>query len=501
MNSCFSITGKIKIAVIDHNGDTVREYPWQKNLLLDRGLNALAVNPDNTAVGIPFAELFAYAIKGTGNDITSIQLLSNTYTLTVSGNLGTVTRASGSRNFTVADVGWLIRPTTTPFTEGIITDLVSTTQVTVRPLGTNPNFTGQTYAGKSVFIYNVSATAVSGENGRTNNYSSVSGDNGTTDENNKRTLKRTFIFDTETVGANVEAVTGTYNFIVNPANSTQGLVQRASGTRNFGADDIGKYIEFPNQGGQYGKIIGRDLTNPNTIAFTDRPPTSPFTGGAGINPNIYGYISYGQVGFSNSDTAAPNILVTLASPVLILGPNPETTGQRLKVTYQFSTTFTPATSPYPTQTSGFIAGATAGNMASSQAGSYAIEALGSSRIDQDGASLLDSLGLEPGFGGSMALSTTSSALVGVGVGTQPSRTAGIPVDLETQDYVDDSFTRLYKGVFDINDSPGNAWRVVGIYDEGTAQFLFTYLFNQNQQKIATTTLTLNFRKTWGRDLS
>lgn len=504
MNPGIALKGRIKVALMESDGSLVREYPWQSNLLLDRGLNAMAVDPENPTTGVPMSELFSWGIKGTG--VTPVKEVVSTganYTLTISGNLGTLTRTAGTRNFVTGDIGKLVRQVqTAPFTEGIIVAVGSVSVVTLRPVGDVHSFSGLTYSAKNIVIYSVGETEVEGELGRTPVCSSTSGDNSTLDTDNIRLMQRTLIFDSEL--PQVESLAAdTYNFIVDPGNANHGRVQRASGSRNFAASDIGKYIEFPDNGGQYGKIISQDGTSPTLIVYTDRPPIAPFTGGAGTNAKIYGYVTYGQIGFSNSETAAPNILVTLDSVVNVIGPNPETDGQRLKVTYQFQAAFTPApqTGAYPTQTTGFIAGATSANMATSQAGSYTIEAIGASRIDTDGGSILSQLGLEPCSGGEMALSTTATALMAVGRGTQPDRTASPTVSLDPLDYVPDSFTRLYQGSFGINDGVGSSWRVVGVYDSGTSEFLFTYLFNTNQQKLSTNALTLRFSKSWNRDLS
>ncbi len=140
-----AIRGRVKVSVMEPvrrgNGKvmhrrgqpvlrTVREYPWQDNLILDSGLDALHHNT--------MAQMIQTCIAGTGNTPTK-DLLDGTYSQ--SGT--TLTRDTGTRDFISGDVGKLFR-----FNNGVerrITAYTSATQVTVDQTGTVTSQAGIIY--------------------------------------------------------------------------------------------------------------------------------------------------------------------------------------------------------------------------------------------------------------------------------------------------------------------------------------------------------------------
>lgn len=119
-----SIEGRVRVSIVDaKTGKTVRELPWQKNLILDQGLDFLANDLAKS--------MMKYCVVGTGNTPTK-DLPDGFYSQ--SGT--TVTRESGTRDFISGDVGKLIRFENG--TERKITAFTDATHVTVGTSGTIP---------------------------------------------------------------------------------------------------------------------------------------------------------------------------------------------------------------------------------------------------------------------------------------------------------------------------------------------------------------------------
>lgn len=481
MKNNLSLKGFVKVDVVDHLGKIVRPGRWQKNLLLNQGLNNLST--------VLMADLFAYAVKGT-DTLIMFEDVANTNTYTLSGT--TLTRTAGARNFVDPDdTGKLIR--TTGGLECIIQTWSSSTVVQVEAVGSNPltSFTNQ-----NIVLYSVQATGLATEVNRTNSYSSLAGENSTIDIGNLRTMKRTFLFPAE--AGNLEVSGGIGAFVVN---WTGTAMTRSSGARNFSADDEGKYIKI-NSSGDYAKIL---TFNSITSVTVDRPPSVAYTA---ETVTFYGFNSYSHIGFSDQATAGANLNVMVrleatpggtASPVLALGENPETPGQQVKVTYSFAVTFGPNTI---TTEAGSSFTDPSHVMGSAKSGHSVLEAIASSSVGDDGVTLTDSSSLEPSVGGFVALATSAAALVAVAPSSNPpDRSTGSAYTELTPDvYIADSFENTYTGTFDITNGNGT-WHSFGIYDPSAQAFLFTYLFANPQTKPGTHQFTLRFAKTWNRDLS
>lgn len=479
-NARIGIKGRVRAEVVNHLGEIVLSRPWQPNLLLDQGLNNLA--------DVYFAQLFSYAAAGTGTTATKETVdVANSFTLAGT----TLTRTAGTRDFTVDDVGKLVRRADTPFTEGIITALTSVTEVELRAVGQTAL---ANYTAKDILLYSVQQVGLDAEVGsRTNDYSAITGDNGTADVSNVRTLTRTFIF--EPVAEIVELATDT-----DPAatySRAGGTVSQVAGTRDFTAADVGKYIYFPTAG-VLTKITG--LTDATVGATQVSVDSSGVIAAEAIE--FYGFIAYGEVGFSHLETAGDNLNVRVrlesagvSDPVPVYGENPETPGQQLRLTYELEVTVTPNTN-----TAGTALITDTGNlMSGNKTGAYVIERLALSSIDNDGATNTQYATLEPAEAASAGLSPDATALAAL---NGPDRSEGATsVELVADTYVTDSFTRTYEGTFGINDAIGTNWRVLGLFDTTSETFPFTFRFAANQAKTAAFALTVRFRKTWNRDLS
>ena len=480
MNS--ALKGLVKVDVVDHNGQVVRAGRWQRNLVLDQGLNQLA----ETLI----CDLFKYAVKG--NDAAVMkETVGGGGTYTLNTTLNTVTRTAGTRDFTANDVGKLIRSANGK--ECIIESFTSATVVGVRPVGTD---TLTAYTNQAIVIYAVQKVGMDTESDRTNDYSIITGENTTTRNGGVWTHKRTFLFASEPANIEDPDASNTYTW----AGTTVTRNTSPATPRDFTSADVGKYILFPATG-EFCKITARTS---NTVVTVDRAPVLAHTNVAG---RFYGFNSYSHIGFSHTDTAGDNlnILVRLengsgvATPVLALGENPETPGQQIKVTYQMTVTFTPTTSA---SGSGGIYDPNS-DMSATKNYTAVLEAVAASYIAGDGDTVIDSAGLEPSVGGEVAMSPTSNALVPLTSNSvAPDRSLGAQsIGMNVDDYVPDTFTRTVSGTFGINDAIGTTYRSIGIYDSDNRQFLYTMLFTTAQKKPGTHQLILRFRKSWNRDLS
>lgn len=113
--------GRARVAIVDaKSGKTVWESEWQRNLILDSGLDYVAANHWST--------LLTYSTAGTSNTPTK-DLCDGTYSQTGT----TVTRTTGTRDFISGDVGKLIR--FADGTERKITAFTDATTVTVATAG------------------------------------------------------------------------------------------------------------------------------------------------------------------------------------------------------------------------------------------------------------------------------------------------------------------------------------------------------------------------------
>lgn len=466
------ISGRARVMVMNQNGSVAKDHGWTKNLLLSRGMNSIAE--------MPFADLFLFASIGTGttsNKITpSTSGTANLYTLTGS----TLTRNASPttpRDFVADDVGRLVL--NEDGEQCIIDAYVSATEVSVVAVGSG-SLTN--YTNKTAVIYLVEQEYLENEIARTGTYSSVSGENGYSDASNVRTLKRTFVFSPE--AENKETVTGSYSW----ASTT---VTRTSGARDFVAADVGKYIAF--SATEYAVI--ESITSVTDVEV-DR------TGTATGSIEIYGGATYGEIGFSELETLDEklNIRVRIedgsgnSDPVFVLGENPETGGQQLKVTYELSVSVGPST----TQTTPAAPiNDPLAIMSASKAGKHVIEALSLSDIENDGDTGTSFAILEPSIAGALALSTIKTALSPL---DGPDRSSGAAyVEMENDAYVPDSHQIISVGEFESNDAIGDNWWSMGIYDIESARFAFTFLFNAKQRKTGENSLTVRFLKSWERE--
>lgn len=142
-------SGRFKVQVVDaRTGKVVEDRPWQSNLILDSGLDRLATET--------WSAQLTYGVAGTGNTPTKDLPDAPGDTYSQSGT--TITRVSGTRDFSAGDIGKLIR--WSGGQETYITAYTSATQVTAG--------TSQTVSAAPIdALYRVAQTGLATETKRT----------------------------------------------------------------------------------------------------------------------------------------------------------------------------------------------------------------------------------------------------------------------------------------------------------------------------------------------
>jgi hypothetical protein len=170
-----ALSGRMKVAVLS-DGKVTEERPWEKNLILNQGLDKVAT--------VVFNQLFAACAIGDNNSPTTIDSRS---TATVSAT--TLTLVSANYTFTNADLDSAVH-----FDSGelfTIQSIVNATTVTLFSAGTISTPT-------HFMILRVNQVQLGNELKRTNVYPTTAGANLVTPSDGSLLLQRTFIFSPET---------------------------------------------------------------------------------------------------------------------------------------------------------------------------------------------------------------------------------------------------------------------------------------------------------------
>lgn len=465
MKNSMQMNGSAKVEVVDHNGRVVRSIE-QPNLILDAGMERLAT--------VVMADLFTSCARGTGTTDTK-EIVSGATTYQQTGNTVTCT---GSRNFAAGDVGKVIK-----FSNGMVARIQSQATSESQATSTASVDVSQTVPALSTaIIYAVDQEGLDNETHRTSLYSAAAGDNGTTDVDNLRTMKRTFVFYPESDDPDV--VLDNYSKVSN-------VVARLAGSsRDFTIDDEGSYLRFPSEGVEYliTSFIDADSVEVDDSAFAIA--SGPIT--------IYGFNEYNEIGFSHTASAGNNLnsRIKLASPVAVRKPTGVLPGQQMRVTYSLAVTVSPATANFGTAPITDPANV----MSSDKSGSYGVESLALSSVNADGTTNYTNMALEPSVGGYIGLSNSFSA-VSPFAGT--SRGSGLGyIQAVNLDYTPLSFSRTTTASFGINDAIGSAKRSILLFSDPAAPVAaFVFVFSANQRKTHTSALNLQFKKTWSRTLN
>lgn len=151
------ISGRFRAHVIDRTGAVVSSTPWQKNLILDSGIDLLFSHT--------FKDCLTYCVAGTGS--TPTRDVPDGDTFSQSGT--TVTRDTGTdRDFISGDVGKVLRFSTGE--EAYVTAFINADNVTVNA--------SRTVAATTIVLYRVAQTGLAAEVKRTNTIPSYLWDDG-----------------------------------------------------------------------------------------------------------------------------------------------------------------------------------------------------------------------------------------------------------------------------------------------------------------------------------
>ncbi len=175
------VVTKIKTRIMDAaTGKCISERPWQKNLVMDAGLNGMAQGTAQSINCTP-ATSFTHCKVGSGTNPTKFPGGSVTFSQT------TTAVVASSAFFTSGMVGAILKyGTDESGAEYYITAFIDSTHVTV-------NTSATVGAGTAATVWMVQQTALQTQLFSTNTYQTASGDCGTTFVGNTATFKRTFL--------------------------------------------------------------------------------------------------------------------------------------------------------------------------------------------------------------------------------------------------------------------------------------------------------------------
>lgn len=301
-------------------GECVKESPWQKNLVLDQGLNALAQSTGACSVGASFAALRI----GGGNNPTSFNSGSITFTQ------ATTTVIASASFFTSAMVGGILKyGTGSGGAEQYITAFTSATQVTVT--------SSATVAASVGTVWMVQQTALQTLLFTTNTYQTSGGSNSTTYSAGQQVMQRTFVNGVQGSPYTVNELG--WNSVIGGTVVNGRIVLSSSdviGTSNFYVVIMQLTINFaPNTPSAVGNVgTGLNTAGNAMIEWFDFTSVSS-TGGTnnGVGANIDGGGANLQTSYITASYSQQSSLVSTTPWVLTVG---SVQGQTSAVAFVYS---------------------------------------------------------------------------------------------------------------------------------------------------------------------
>lgn len=275
------------------------------------------------------------------------------------------------------------------------------------------------------------------------------------------------------------------------------VVTRAAGTRNFTVDDVGKIIHFI-AGNVEAKITV--FTNATTVTV-DTAGTLAAQNIKLYGFTDYSEIGFANTMQRGSNL---NIRVLLGSPVRTYVSTGLRASDQLKLAYQCTLTVEPNTvTPLNLTSSISDPGGGVSGMSSNKNGSYVIESFATSLVTSTGETDITFADLEPFYEGFAAFSLSGAlsadALAPLSGKVRDNSTAYVPMVADP--YNTGDYFKTFQAVFDLNTAINNNWRTLMIFDPDTKSAIFTFLFVLAQRKDGEHTFQIGFKKAWGRDLS
>lgn len=212
-----------------------------------------------------------------------------------------------------------------------------------------------------------------------------------------------------------------------------------------------------------------------------------------------GSITYNEVGFSRTVTSGANLFSRIKLPSGV----PLTAGQQLRLKYSLQIGVSP-TSPLTYGTSPIVGWPTA--TGTLQCHQIPISYINTSGIMSSGYNAIDGkyyeqYGAPSVIGGYPALwiSTSSAAHTSYGASSSPAgTTAALAFSLST--YTNGTYTRSKSVTFAVGQANRSDWRSFFLGQTNANSLAYKFLFDSNQEKLSTYTLTLGFQLTWNRQL-
>jgi len=460
--------GRFKAQVVAPNGRVVEDRPWQNNLILDQGLNGLAVRSWQAS--------FAYCAAGTGN--TSTQYDSGATTATQSGTT-TVTTSADFFDDIVAAVGSVVGMLIRWDSGGTakITAYTSPTEVTVANSGSNSGeFT----------VYAVNQTSLTTEARRSTIYMTGAGNCGTSIVGNTLTMKRTYEFEPVNGAGEVITELG-FSWTDTVAANLFSRVLIAGGSVTVEHTFQLRVIY------ELAVTVEPDTAQARTVPITgwlNQVRTTTITGaGSGGTPGTY------SLGVTGGDGSAFSGTYTIG------GGGTMTTITITNHGYDY--TVAPSLS-FP---SGGITGASAtANLDAWTQGDEQVQGWGLERVDSSGIGSYGAAANEPCNEGVTALYEFD----GVEQDLPSLKTAGTADDRgefaaasnSLGSYTDGTFTRDKTCTFGVLEGLSSAIRAIMLRGPGgggqDGEVCFTYLFDNPQEKLNTHRLSVTWRHTWDR---
>ncbi len=467
--------GRFKVQVVAPGGRVVEDRPWSKNLILDQGLNGLAVRSWQAS--------FAYCAAGVGNEPT--QYLSSATPCTLSQSGTTVTASANfftAINSTRSVVGMVIRWAGGEL--ATITAYINNTSVTVA--------NSATVSAANATVYAVTQTGLDDEVlgtddrpiGRSTSYLTTPGSCGTAIVSNTLTMRRTYEFAPEEVGAggNNYAELG-FSWTQTAGNNLFSRVLISGGAVTV-AEEFQLRVIY-----ELAVTITPVTPQSRTAAITgwlNQVRTTTITNaGSGGTPGTYALgVSGGNgTGFAGTYTIGGGGTVTT-----------------ITITNHGQDYTVAPTLAFPSGSIGGGVAATA-NLDAWTQGDEMVQGWGIERVEASGAGSYGSAGNEPSSAAVTIVSEAADAFETAGVTDDRSALDSVANVLAS--YTTNTFTRDKSGTFGVLDAVTTTGiRAIMLAGPGgggnDSERCFTYLFDNAQEKLNTHKLTVTWRHTWGR---
>ena len=283
-----SLSGRYKIFIIDKDNNIVWEQPdWQKNLILNQGMDAVAL--------YSYADCMNYAAAGNGTNANSVS--SGVSSGSVAGSILTLyPSGSGLQNLTDPAGGWssavqvgdVIQFNDISQSQVMVSASVSSQTAVVSPVTSFVTTTTQSFT-----IWKTSQVGLQGELHRTANFFGGTGYCGTTSVGNVVKNRRTWDFNYETSSVSFTEV---------------GVGWAASGNNTIFSRVLLPTSASIGAGQKMRLIYEMDISiYPNVVS-----PGVPFTSSIPGWGTVYGYQNVGNYLISNIDGGGG----TTGAPVL-----------------------------------------------------------------------------------------------------------------------------------------------------------------------------------------